>query len=205
MTDTHLGLPSGGKVGGVPKWKIFSRGQQECPRFEPREAWGSRFRGSACGRKPGPAPCFAFNRFAHGNRRLLCSTHSGVTCHPYSRCRRQRAFDLALGRAPWAGQRPQNPDLGDHHNPHSDCARIATLPHQDRAQIPPRNRSGSRQLNRPGSGRGSDTESGRNRQPGSGQRIADTNSKGRASDRLSPKLHYPLRSGLAAFARCLDS
>ena len=25
--------------------------------------------------------CFSFNRFAHSNRRLLCSTRSGVTCH----------------------------------------------------------------------------------------------------------------------------
>ena len=40
--------------------------------------------------------CSAFNRFTHSNRRLLCSTHSGVTCHPYTRRRRRRAFDLAL-------------------------------------------------------------------------------------------------------------
>jgi len=51
--------------------------------------------------KPGNVPSVptflsrsAFNRFTASNRRLLRSTRSGVTCHPHTRRRRRRAFDL---------------------------------------------------------------------------------------------------------------
>ena len=49
-----------GMAGPVENWRrdsnIGCHRRQECPRFEHRETWGSRFRGGACGRKSGPAP-----------------------------------------------------------------------------------------------------------------------------------------------------
>ncbi len=41
MTDEQL--QSRRRKSGREKWKITCRRLQECPRFEPREAWGSQF------------------------------------------------------------------------------------------------------------------------------------------------------------------
>lgn len=54
-----------------------------------------------------PLSRFAFNRFARGNRRLPCSTLSGVTCHTSTRRRRRRAFDLLGYRTATSLRRPQ--------------------------------------------------------------------------------------------------
>ena len=40
---------------------------------------------TATWRRAFSSSCSAFNRFAHANRKLLCSTLSGVTCQKYSR------------------------------------------------------------------------------------------------------------------------
>ncbi len=93
MTDAHLGLPSGGKVGGVPKWKIFSRGQQECPRFELREAWGSRFRGSAAGANLGQPPFE--NKMDKTARHKQCYDAAGWSNAPWltlANCERKCLF-----------------------------------------------------------------------------------------------------------------
>jgi hypothetical protein len=49
--------------------------------------------------------CSAFNRFTASNRRLLCSSRSGVTCHAYTRCRRQRKNPSPRNHPPGPPQR----------------------------------------------------------------------------------------------------
>jgi len=53
--------------------------------------------------------------------RLLCSTRSGVTCHPYSRCRRQRSFDPRRYRTVTRRNRPR---IGLPPDPHPLIDRI---------------------------------------------------------------------------------
>lgn len=71
-----------------------------------------------------PSSRSAFNRFAHGNRKLPCSTLSGVKCHPSTRCRRQRAFDSPDTAQQRGSERRNVP-------PHR--AGITTLPGQESA------------------------------------------------------------------------
>jgi len=82
---------------------------------------------------------------AASNRRLPCSSRSGVTSHPYSRCRRQRAFELHGYRTGTAQTDPAKPRKNP--QPGSGPRRGS--------ENRPRIRDRIRQLNRPGSRHGS--------------------------------------------------
>src|SRR5208282_6382218 len=56
--------------------------------------------------------CSAFNRFAHGNRRLPCSTLSGVECHPHTPCAARPDFDFGSYRPATRRNRPEGSLLG---------------------------------------------------------------------------------------------
>jgi len=78
VTSEHQGLRSVEKVAVVrgALEKIVSCWLHECPRFENHEAWGSRFRGSACQSKSGPAPLAHIHASVHvvPRRRSCAST-----------------------------------------------------------------------------------------------------------------------------------
>jgi hypothetical protein len=85
-----------------------------------------------------PLAAFAFNKFARVNRKLPCSTRSGVTCPPYSRCRQAAQKPVPLKPLP-GGQKPR---------PHRGG--ITHTTGQDRTRIPPRIRCGIWAANRVG-------------------------------------------------------
>ena len=83
--------------------------------------------------------CSAFNRFAHGNRKLPCSTLSGVECHPSTPCAaRQKTLNPAT-------------TLREHEKATPHRAGFATLPGKNRTAESDR----KARLIGPGSGRGS--------------------------------------------------
>jgi len=107
--DQHIGVRI---PGGQPSLNLYSCGYSELPHVRRcpslplcphcvriRQDWALL------------APS-GFNRFARANRKLRCSTHSGVTCPPLTRCAAWQGFDPHPDRALWADRIPNPASAG---------------------------------------------------------------------------------------------
>ncbi len=78
----------------------------------------------------------------HVNRKFACSSHSGVTCPYFTRCRRQRAFLFPPAMHLGLAEHPPDQPPGPPPRHPTMAGLIATLPGQDQ----PRIQDGIRQL-----------------------------------------------------------
>jgi hypothetical protein len=122
--------------------------------------------------------CSAFNKFAHGNRRLPRSTLSGVKCLPSPRCRRQRAFHFHRYRTVTPLPRPE---------PHPSPCRNRHTPGQESAADSGGDRAAKPTPIRTRIGGSSPPDSGTDRHPADGKAAPHPGAANTSTARLKEK------------------